>query len=136
MVAQLKPPERKELRMNRATGLVTAIVLTGAVLGWIPWPPTRVAWAQPCADHPLLGVEKKTLTVESFRLESGQVLPQVTLAYETYGQLAGDGRNAILIMHGYTSNHHAAGCYAPTDPAPGWWDKLIGLGKAIDTRRV
>jgi homoserine O-acetyltransferase len=62
-------------------------------------------------------------------------LPQATLAYETYGQLAGDGRNAILITHGYTSNQHAAGCYAPTDPAPGWWDKLIGPGRAIDTTR-
>jgi homoserine O-acetyltransferase len=69
-----------------------------------------------------------------FQLESGQVLPEVTLAYETYGQLAADGRNAILIAHGYTSNHHAAGLR--NDAAkPGWWDKLIGPGKAIDTTR-
>jgi len=59
----------------------------------------------------------------------------VTIAYETYGQLAPDGRNAILITHGYTSHHHAAGRFRPTDPQPGWWDRLIGPGKAIDTTR-
>jgi homoserine O-acetyltransferase len=66
-------------------------------------------------------------------LESGQILSDVTMAYETYGQLAPDGRNAILITHGYTNHHHAAGRYRPTDPQPGWWDRLIGPGKAIDT---
>jgi homoserine O-acetyltransferase len=70
-----------------------------------------------------------------FTLESGQVLPGVTIAYETYGRLAPDGRNAILIAHGYTSNHHAAGRLSPADPQPGWWDRLIGPGKAIDTTR-
>ena len=68
-----------------------------------------------------------------FTLESGQILSDVTIAYETYGQLAPDGRNAILITHGYTSNHHAAGRYRASDPQPGWWDRLIGPGKAIDT---
>jgi homoserine O-acetyltransferase len=68
-----------------------------------------------------------------FRLESGQVLSDVTMAYETYGQLAPDGRNAILIAHGYTSNHHAAGRSHASTLQPGWWDRLIGPGKAIDT---
>jgi homoserine O-acetyltransferase len=71
----------------------------------------------------------------SLTLESGQILPEVTIAYETYGELAKDGRNAILIAHGYTSNHHAAGRYGPTDSKPGWWDRLIGPGRAIDTTR-
>ncbi len=75
------------------------------------------------------------MTLENFRLESGHSLPAVTLAYETYGPLASDGRNAILIAHGYTSHHHAAGRYGPTDAKPGWWDRLIGPGKAIDTTR-
>jgi homoserine O-acetyltransferase len=82
-----------------------------------------------------VGIEKKSLTLEHFRLESGYVFPQVTLAYETYGELAPDGRNTIFITHGYTSNQHAAGKYASTDATPGWWDRLIGPGKAIDTRR-
>ncbi len=122
--------------MRRMVAVAVVVSLYGVVLGWAPGLPTRAASAQPCADHRLVGVENKQLTLESFRLENGQALPQVTLAYETYGQLTGDGRNAILITHGYTSNHHAAGCYTPTDAAPGWWDKLIGPGKAIDTTRV
>ena len=80
-------------------------------------------------------VVKRTFTAYGFELESGQKLPEMTLAYETYGTLAADGRNAILITHGFTSSHHAAGKYAPTDPAPGFWDGLIGPGKAIDTNR-
>ena len=41
--------------------------------------------------------------------ENGIVLPEVKIAYETYGTLAPDGRNAVLITHGYTGSHHAAG---------------------------
>jgi homoserine O-acetyltransferase len=59
----------------------------------------------------------------------------MTLAFETYGRLAPDGRNAILVAHGFTSNHHAADKHAPTDTTVGWWDGLIGPGKAIDTDR-
>jgi homoserine O-acetyltransferase/O-succinyltransferase len=75
------------------------------------------------------------MNLDRFTLQSGQVLSEVTIAYETHGRLAPDGRNAILITHGYTSNHHAAGRIAPADPQPGWWDRLIGPGKAIDTTR-
>jgi homoserine O-acetyltransferase/O-succinyltransferase len=75
------------------------------------------------------------MNLGTLRLENGQLLPEVTIAYETYGQLASDGRNAILIAHGYTNHHHAAGQYPLTNPKPGWWDRLIGPGKALDTRR-
>lgn len=92
-----------------------------------------VAWPHPANE--VQGVEQKHMNLGHVTLESGQVLPEVTIAYETYGQLAPDGRNAILIAHGYTSNHHAAGRYHPTDTLPGWWDRLIGPGKAIDTTR-
>ncbi|MBI3105252.1 MAG: alpha/beta fold hydrolase [Candidatus Rokubacteria bacterium] len=68
-----------------------------------------------------------------FTLESGGILPEMTLAYETYGRLAPDGRNAILATHGYTSSAHAAGPPTPTDPLGGWWDGLIGPGKTIDS---
>ena len=73
--------------------------------------------------------------MSEFTLESGQVLPQLTLAYETYGRLAPDGRNAILVTHGFTGHQHAAGRYGPTDATVGWWDGLIGPGKTIDTSR-
>lgn len=77
----------------------------------------------------------RTFTAYGFELESGKKLPEMTLAYETYGRLAPDGRNAILITHGFTSSQHAAGKYTPSDRAAGSWDGLIGPGKAIDTNR-
>ena len=78
---------------------------------------------------------KETWTTRDFRLQSGDVLPELTLAYEGYGQLAPGGRNAVLVTHGFTSSQHAAGKYDPSDEAAGWWDGLIGPGKAIDTNR-
>ena len=78
---------------------------------------------------------KETWTTRDFRLQSGHVLPELTLAYEGYGQLAPGGRNAVLVTHGFTSSQHAAGKYDPSDEAAGWWDGLIGPGKAIDTNR-
>ena len=79
-------------------------------------------------------VVTQRFTAYGFELESGQKLPEMTLAFETYGTLARGGRNAILITHGFTSSQHAAGTYAPNG-APGWWNGLIGPGKTIDTNR-
>jgi homoserine O-acetyltransferase len=87
--------------------------------------------------------ESKLFTIRDFELESGGVLPELSIAYETYGALAPDGRNGVLCTHGYTGSHHAAGIYGHTG-APrghtagdvGSWDKLIGPGKAIDTGRL
>ena len=76
-------------------------------------------------------VEVKYFATTNFRLQSGEVLPELKLAYETYGTLSPNGRNAILVTHGYTSSQHAAGLDA--NGLPGWWDGLIGPGKAIDT---
>jgi len=82
-------------------------------------------------------------TTRDFRLENGAVLPEVTLAYETYGTLAPNGRNAVLATHGYTSSHHLAGRYGASGVAKGHkpgdvgnWDKLIGPGKALDTDKL
>jgi homoserine O-acetyltransferase len=81
-------------------------------------------------------VERRTFALGDFRLANGAVLPGAALAYETYGRLAADGRNAVLVTHGYTSSGHAAGRYADDDPAPGWWDGIIGPGKPLDTERL
>ena len=81
-------------------------------------------------------VEERAFTMPEFRLTNGTVMHKVTIAYETYGQLAPDGRNAVLITHGYTSSHHAAGRSPANDNHLGWWDKLIGPGKPIDTDKV
>lgn len=80
-------------------------------------------------------VVRRTFTVYGFPLDSGKVLPEMTLAFETYGRLAPDGRNAILVTHGFTSSQHAAGKYSPSDRAAGSWDGLIGPGRVIDTNR-
>ncbi len=65
-------------------------------------------------------------------LEGGRTLSPVTLAYETYGQLNARRDNAVLVLHAFSGDAHAAG-YHDGDPRPGWWDIMIGPGKALDT---
>ena len=67
-------------------------------------------------------------------LESGERLGPITLAYETYGTLNAEKSNAILITHAFSGDAHAAGYHAGDDK-PGWWDDMIGPGKAFDTNR-
>jgi homoserine O-acetyltransferase len=68
-------------------------------------------------------------------LESGEKLGPVTLAYETYGRLDRTKANAILIVHALSGDAHAAGYHAEGETRPGWWDIMIGPGKAFDTDR-
>ena len=119
--------------MARAVALVA--LLTLALSGCAEVPAARTNGADMTPTDSLERVVSRTFTVSSFKLESGRVLPELTLAYETYGKLAADGRNAILVTHGFTSNHHAAGKYTAADAQAGWWDGLIGPGKTIDTNR-
>jgi len=69
---------------------------------------------------------------EKLILESGRSLGPVTLAYETYGELDANKENAILITHALSADAHAAG-YHEGENEPGWWEKMIGPGKAFDT---
>ncbi len=73
---------------------------------------------------------------ESLSLRGGGLLPEFTLAYETYGTLNADHSNAILICHALSGDAHVAG-YHTHDPAepPGWWDDAVGPGKMFDTDR-
>ena len=72
---------------------------------------------------------------DALYLQSGEVLDEFELVYETYGDLRSDGSNAILICHALSGNHHAAGFHSEADTKPGWWDTVIGPGKPIDTNR-
>jgi homoserine O-acetyltransferase len=65
-------------------------------------------------------------------LENGERLGPITIAYETYGKLNQQRSNAVLILHALTGDAHAAGLHKG-DEKPGWWDDMIGPGKAFDT---
>lgn len=67
-------------------------------------------------------------------LESGRILEPYDIVYETYGELNEAKDNVIVICHALTGSHHAAGTYEGDNKA-GWWDSLIGQGKAVDTDR-
>lgn len=70
-----------------------------------------------------------------FVLEGGGRLRDIQVAYETWGDLAADASNAVLVCHALTGDSHAAGPGTAAHPSPGWWDGLIGPGRAIDTDR-
>ncbi|WP_052162537.1 homoserine O-acetyltransferase [Aquabacterium sp. NJ1] len=71
-------------------------------------------------------------------LQSGAVLRDYTLVYETYGRLNADRSNAVLVCHALNASHHVAGLHAdengqPLPKSQGWWDNMIGPGKPLDT---
>lgn len=69
----------------------------------------------------------KFFNAKDFHLTTGATLPELTVAYETFGTLNADRSNAILLCHGYTNHAHAGG------DADGWFFRLLGPGKALDT---
>ena len=73
--------------------------------------------------------------VGSLELEFGGVLDGVTVAYETWGTLAPDGSNAVLVLHALTGDSHVVGPITDAHPTPGWWDGLIGPDRPLDTDR-
>lgn len=87
-------------------------------------------------------VRTRIFRIGDFTFDSGETLPDVQLAYETYGTLAADKRNAILLFHALTGSHHAhgynddvpeAGGFWQPEYYEGWWDRMIGPGKPLDT---
>ncbi len=82
-------------------------------------------------------VEKKRFTFaeppEMLELESKAKIGPVTIAYESCGTLNPDKSNVILVLHALSGDSHMAGYYSADDPKPGWWDIMVGPGKAMDT---
>ncbi len=76
--------------------------------------------------------ETQLARFESIALDGGITLEPVQVAYETYGQLNAAKTNAILILHAFSGDAHAAGNDQESG-APGWWDNMIGPGKGFDT---
>lgn len=72
---------------------------------------------------------------DALQLQSGRSIRDYTLAYETYGQLNADKSNAILVCHALNASHHVAGVYEGQAKSEGWWDNMIGPGKAVDTNK-
>lgn len=69
-----------------------------------------------------------------FRLQRGGVLHDGSIAFETWGALDASRANAILLYTGLSPSAHAASSAA--DPSPGWWEQMIGPGKALDTNNL
>ncbi len=88
-------------------------------------------------NKPETMVEKQYFTISdtALVLESGEKLKDVTIAYETFGELSKVKDNAVLITHAFSGDSHVAGYYPdePEDAKPGWWDFMVGPGKGIDT---
>ena len=68
-------------------------------------------------------------------LQSGALLADYTLVYETYGELNADKTNAVLVCHALNASHHVAGSYEGQPKSTGWWDNMVGPGKPLDTDR-
>lgn len=93
-------------------------------------PPASGAWKEsdPVGDRRFAGIG-------AFTFESGDSLPFVRVAYETWGELTAERDNALLVLHALTGDSHATGPAGRGHATPGWWQGIIGPGKAIDTDR-
>ncbi|HRR27748.1 MAG TPA: homoserine O-acetyltransferase [Victivallales bacterium] len=68
-------------------------------------------------------------------LDCGKKIGPINIRYETYGSLNPERTNAILILHALSGDAHVAGKHSPSDKKSGWWDKMVGPGKAFDTEK-
>lgn len=103
---------------------MNTVTATGQVRATGAWregdPPGRRLWHQAARPLPL---------------EGGGELPGLRLAFETWGRLAPDASNAVLVLHALTGDSHVAGPAGPGHPTPGWWEPLVGPGRPLDTDR-
>jgi homoserine O-acetyltransferase/O-succinyltransferase len=86
------------------------------------------------SDDPRFCLNAHVKLLGPLRLDSGFDLAPVDIGYETYGRLNGDASNAILISHALTGDQYVASPH-PISGKPGWWNRMVGPGKPIDTDR-
>lgn len=77
--------------------------------------------------------EKKFYTLPSYTTQNGKTIKNVRVGYETYGKMNAAGTNVVFVPHFFSGNSHAAGRYKAEEKTAGYWDAIIGPGKAIDT---
>lgn len=105
--------------------------VTAAPTDPLPRLPASGAWRE--GDPP--GRRRWHRLSRPLPLEAGGELPGARLAFETWGRPAPDASNAVLVLHALTGDSHVAGPAGPGHPTPGWWDGLVGPGRALDTDR-
>jgi homoserine O-acetyltransferase/O-succinyltransferase len=91
-------------------------------------PPATGAWRE--GDDP---GNRRFVSIGAFAFERGQELPNVRIAYETFGTLNADASNAILILHALTGDSHVVGAPGAGHPTAGWWGGIVGGGLDINT---
>jgi homoserine O-acetyltransferase len=92
-------------------------------------------WGGSAAAQTDLIVEKRVFELPSYTTVGGAPLKNVRVGWQSAGTLNADRSNAILITHFFSATSHAFGKYAPGDKVAGYWDAIIGPGKAIDTEK-
>ncbi|HYF71292.1 MAG TPA: homoserine O-acetyltransferase [Nocardioides sp.] len=125
-------------------GATSATAGVGALPTWgdVGRPRRGLVWA----DHapvPATGAwregdpvgRRRFLDLGALDLEAGGRLPDVRVAYETWGTLSPTGDNAVLVCHALTGDSHVTGEAEPGHPTAGWWQSLVGPGRPIDTDR-
>jgi homoserine O-acetyltransferase len=105
---------------------ITAALLLVSLLSTAGSAPVR-------ADE--LIVEKKAFALPNYTTVAGETIKSVKIGWEAAGTLNADKSNAILVTHFFSATSHAFGKYSPEDRAAGYWDAIIGPGKAIDTNK-
>ena len=91
-------------------------------------PPVTGAWRD--GDHP---GNRQFAQIGDLPLDSGGIVPRARIAYETWGTPNADMSNAVLIVHSLTADSHLAGTAGPGHATDGWWNSVVGDGRAIDT---
>lgn len=95
-----------------------------------------MSWSSSRSGAVVAGPGRRQVSVGDLELESGSVVPDVVMTYESWGELNAAGDNAVLVLHALTGDSHVVGSTGPDQPTPGWWPDLIGPGAPLDTDRV